>query len=138
MIRAVFDTSVVAAAIFWPRSTARRALTLVARRKIHACVTDAIENEYRDTCLELQRLRFPDRSATPFLQWIHHKALHCVPAPIAKQVSRDAGDDPFIACALAAQAKFVVSSDKDLLVLRKPFGIAIITPMDLIKRVALD
>lgn len=33
MIPTVFDTSTVVAAIFWPRSTARRAWTLVARRR---------------------------------------------------------------------------------------------------------
>ena len=115
MIRVVFDTSVVASAIFWPRSTARKALAMMARRKVHACVTDEIEREYLKTCLEIQDLKFPDRAPVSFLNWISHKALHCVPAPLGKQRSRDENDDPFIACALAAQAKFVVSSDKDLL-----------------------
>lgn len=136
MIRAVFDTSTVVAAIFWPRSTARRAWTLVARRKVRPCVTRAIETEYRDTCLEFQQTRFPDRSPLPFLAWIHHKALHCVPAPLGKQRSRDATDDPFLACALSADAKYIVASDRDLLSLGKPFGIAIITPVELIRRLA--
>ena len=67
MTRVVFDTSTVVAAIFWPRSTARRAWTLVARRKVRPCVTPEIEEEYRGTCLEFQRSRFPDRSPLPFL-----------------------------------------------------------------------
>lgn len=134
MIRAVFDTSTVVAAIFWPRSTARRAWTLVARRKVRPCVTSAIEAEYRDTCLEFQQTRFPDRPPSPFLGWIHHKALHCVPAPLGKQRSRDATDDPFLACALAAQANYIVASDRDLLSLGKPFGIAVVTPAELVRR----
>ena len=136
MIRAVFDTSTVVAAIFWPRSTARRAWTLVARRKVRPCVTSAIEAEYHDTCLEFQHTRFPDRSPLPFLGWIHQEALHCVPAPLGKQRSRDATDDPFLACALAAQAKYIVASDRDLLSLGKPCGIAIITPAELVRRLA--
>jgi putative PIN family toxin of toxin-antitoxin system len=136
MIQAVFDTSTVVAAIFWPRSTARRAWTLVARRKVRPCVTSAIVAEYRDTCLEIQQTRFPDRSPLPFLGWIHQKSLHCVPAPLGKQRSRDAGDDPFLACALAAQAKYIVASDRDLLTLGKPFGIAIITPAELVRHLA--
>ena len=135
MIRAVFDTSTVVAAIFWPRSTARRAWTLVARRQVRPCATDAIEDEYRATCLEIQRSRFPDRSPLPFLNWIHLKALHCVPAPLGKQRSRDAADDPFLACALAARAEFMVTSDLDLLALGKPFGIAVLTPIELLRRV---
>ena len=135
MIRAVFDTSTVVAAIFWPRSTARRAWTLVARRQVRPCVTAGIEDEYQITCLDIQRSRFPDRSPLPYLSWIHLKALHCVPGPLGKQRSRDATDDPFLACALAAGAKFIVTSDRDLLALGKPFGVAVLTPIELLKRV---
>lgn len=136
MIRAVFDTSSVVSAIFWPRSTARRCWTLAARRKARPCVTAEIELEYRETCLELQAARFPERSPLPFLNWIHAKALHCVAAPLGKQRSRDASDDVFLACALAARAGYVVSSDRDLLALGEPFGVAIVTPAEFIKRIA--
>ena len=136
MTRAVFDASTLVAAVFWPRSTARHAWTLAARRQVQPCVTPEIEAEYRRTCLEFQRRRFPDRSPLPFLGWIHHKALHCLPAPLGKQRSRDATDDPFLACALAAQAKYVVASDRDLLSLGKPFGIVIVTPAEFILHLA--
>ena len=88
------------------------------------------------TCLELQRTCFPDRSPLAFLGWIHQKALHCLPAPLGKQRSRDLSDDSFLACALAAEAQYVVASDRDLLSLGKPFGILIITPVELVRRVA--
>jgi predicted nucleic acid-binding protein len=58
------------------------------------------------------------------------------PVPLPKQVSRDAKDDPFLACALGAGAEVLVSRDLDLLVLEKPFGIEIITPRALLSRVA--
>ena len=135
MICAVFDTSTVVAAIFWPRGTARRAWTLVARRKVRHCVTSAIEAEYHDTFLEFQQRCLADRSPLPFLGWIHHKALHCLPAPLGKSRSRDVTDDPFLACALAVQAKYIVASDRDLLSLRKPFGIPVVTLAELIRRV---
>jgi uncharacterized protein len=135
MIRVVFDTNTVVSAIFWPRSTARGAWTFVARRKARPCVTAAIEREYRETCLEIQARRFPERRPLPFLDWINLVALHCLPASVGKRRSRDARDDPFLECALAAQAQYIVSSDRDLLVLGKPFGIAIITPTQFIRRV---
>ena len=58
------------------------------------------------------------------------------PAPVGKQRSRDAQDDPYLACALAARAKFIVSRDDDLLTLEKPFGIQIITPRELLAKLA--
>ena len=121
MIPVVFDTSTLVAAIFWPRSTARRAWTLAAKRKVRPCVTADIQDEYRKTCLEMQHLKFPDRSPAPFLNWIDARALHCVPAPLGKQRCRDVTDDPFLACALAAQARYLIASDRDLLELGKPF-----------------
>jgi len=57
-----------------------------------------------------------------------------LPAPLGKQRSRDATDDPFLACAVAAQAEYIVASDRDLLSLGKPFGAAIVTPAELLKR----
>ncbi len=133
MIPTVFDTGTVVAAVFWPRSTARRAWTRVARRIVRPCVTEPIEREYRATCLEFQRRSYPERSPVPFLEWIRAKALHCLPLSLGKPRSRDPGDDSFLACALAAQARFIVTSDRDLLALGKPFGVAVVTPLEFLK-----
>jgi predicted nucleic acid-binding protein len=45
----VFDTSVVASAIFWHTSTARRCLIGLARRRFNLVVTAEIEREYATT-----------------------------------------------------------------------------------------
>ncbi|HRY51904.1 MAG TPA: hypothetical protein P5186_28055 [Candidatus Paceibacterota bacterium] len=58
------------------------------------------------------------------------------PAPLGKQRSRDANDDPYLACALAAEADAIVSRDQDLLALGKPFGIEILAPRALLTRLA--
>ena len=47
-------------------------------------------------------------------------------SPLGRQRSRDAEDDALLACALSSGARIVVSKDKDLLVLEKPFGITCI------------
>jgi predicted nucleic acid-binding protein len=50
------------------------------------------------------------------------------PAPAGKQRSRDPDDDSLLACALASGARAIITKDNDLLVLKKPFGIEILTP----------
>lgn len=70
----------------------------------------------------------------PWLQWIERKAKIYDPAPLGKQRARDPGDDPFLSCALACVAKIVVSKDKDLRVLGKPFGIEILPPRQFLAR----
>ena len=53
---------------------------------------------------------------------------------MGKARSRDPKDDIFLACALSARARFIVSSDQDLLKLGKPFGIEIVQPAQFIAR----
>jgi predicted nucleic acid-binding protein len=50
------------------------------------------------------------------------------PAPLGRRRSRDLKDDRFLAAALAARAKAIVSYDDDLLALEKPFGIPVMRP----------
>src|SRR5205823_3275041 len=52
-----------------------------------------------------------------------------------KQRSRDATDDSYLAAALAARAEVIISYDKDLPVLRKPFGIVILRPAQLLRQI---
>jgi predicted nucleic acid-binding protein len=56
-------------------------------------------------------------------------------APLGNQRSRDAEDDPYLAAAIAARAEVVVSYDKDLLDLHKPFGIEMMRPAQLLRRI---
>jgi len=129
-VTVVVDTNVVVSAAFWPRSEDRRCFMLLARRKCRLAVTEAILDEYRILATRIGRRECPDKDPTPFLDWIERVALLVEPAPLGKRRSRDVKDDPFLACALASSAGFVVTKDKDLLALGKPFGIEIITPRE--------
>ena|SRR5271157_3979356 len=129
----VFDTNVIASAIFWPPCTARRCLAGLARRQFQLALTTEIVNEYVVTCTTLRTQRPVQDPAGP-LAWILSRALHVTPALLGKQRSRDARDDPFLACALAANASFIVTNDRDLLALGKPFGVSIVTPAEFLRR----
>lgn len=124
----VVDTNVVVSAAFWPKSEDRLCFVLLARRKCRLAVTELILNEYRCLAARIGRRECPERDPTAFLDWIERVALLVEPAPLGKRRSRDAKDDPFLACALASRAEFIVTKDKDLLALGKPFGVEIVTP----------
>ncbi len=130
----VMDTNVVVSAAFWPRSEDRRCFLLVAQRKFRLAVTEVILDEYRAVADRIARLECPDKNPGPFLDWIAAVAYWVEPLPLGKQRSRDIKDDPFLACALSCGAKCIISKDKDLLTLGKPFGIEIITPRDFYRR----
>jgi predicted nucleic acid-binding protein len=71
----------------------------------------------------------------PWLTAVAEMAFEFELVPLREPVCRDANDDQFIACALAAQADTIVTRDNDLLSLAKPFGIPILTPRQLLSRI---
>jgi predicted nucleic acid-binding protein len=134
MIGAVFDCNAVMSAIGW-RNESYRCLALVARRRVRAHATDWIIEEYRRVAQRMEAERMFPRSPWPTLDWFLSVCRGVTPAPLGEQRSRDAGDDPYLACALAAGSKFIVSRDPDLLDLGKPFGVEIVTPRALLSRI---
>ena len=133
----VFDTSVVVEAVFWPRSTARRALTGLALRRFKTAVSQEILDEYAAVTAELRARRFPQAQPSGALAWIAAKSLRVEPMPLRGKLSRDASDNVFVATAVAAHAAFVVTQDRDLLALQKPFGVQVVTPIQLIQALQL-
>lgn len=131
MITVVLDTNTVVSAIFWPGSTARRCLAGLARRQYGIAVSREVFDEYEVVAAKLQP-RFAACNSAGALAWLRLKARWVEPAPLGKARSRDVKDDPFLACALAARAKHLVTRDNDLLDLGKPFGIEMITPAGLL------
>ncbi len=133
MILVVFDTNVIISAIYWPRSTARRTLAGVARRHHVAAISRELLDEYADVAARF-RERFPRINPAGALGWLQAKCLWVELVSLGKRRSRDPKDDPVLATALAARARYLVAGDRDLLVLEKPFGIEIVTPAEFLSR----
>jgi putative PIN family toxin of toxin-antitoxin system len=133
----VFDTNVIVEAIFWPRSTARRALMGLAKRRFQTVINSSVMEEYAVITAQIREKLFPDTQPSGALAWIAAKSIYAEPAPLSGKLSRDSDDNLFIATALAGRAKLVVSQDRDLLVLEKPYGVAIVTPVQLVRLLRL-
>jgi putative PIN family toxin of toxin-antitoxin system len=69
-----------------------------------------------------------------FVEWIANAGeLITVEAPVTG--SRDPNDDKFLALAIAGQADYLVTGDKDLLVLSRIGATPIVTPSDFLNAV---
>ncbi len=134
MIAVVFDCNVVVAGCGW-RSEPHLCLRQVALRRVRPFATAAILAEYDRTMRRMDGEGVFRKSPWPLFNWFCSACRIVEPALLGKQRSRDAKDDPYLACALAAKAKVIVSRDPDLLVLGKPFGVDILTPRQLLSRV---
>ena len=123
--KAVIDTNVFVAAIFW-RGSARECLVRFARREFEAVVSEAILREYAETAWELKIEENLPQNPQPWLNWFQNRATIFDPVALSEPVSADPDDDKFIECALAARAGYIVSRDRHLLQLEKPFGIEVL------------
>jgi len=106
----------------------------MAKRQVIAYATE-------ETLMELGEVLVDRGAKTKYppvniVSWYQDYVKRVDPAPHGKQRSRDPKDDPYLACALAAGAKIIVSRDDDLLTLEKPFGISIISPRELLTRLS--
>jgi putative PIN family toxin of toxin-antitoxin system len=79
----------------------------------------------------IQELIRPDEGAV-LLEAIYRKAEICPLLDDIPAYTRDPKDDKFIACALVGEADYVISVDKDLLVLEALKGIQVVTPYDFV------
>lgn len=132
-MRVVLDANVVFAGAGW-RGEAHSCLVALAHRRVIAFATDDVLEELRG--LAAERGFKARHSPATILRWYCSTVKIVEPSPLGKQRSRDPKDDPYLACALAAGAKTVVSRDEDLLSPGKPFGIEIVTPRELLTRLA--
>jgi len=133
----VFDTNVIIEALFWPRSTARRALSGLARRRYKTAINTAILEEYAAITAEVRAKLFPKAQPSGALAWLASKSIQAEPMPLPGKLCRDPDDNVFVATAAAVRAGFLVTQDRDLLDLEKPFGIAIVTPADFNRQLRL-
>jgi putative PIN family toxin of toxin-antitoxin system len=134
MIRAFYDCNVVLSGIGW-NGSARKCLKLVAERQVFLFLTDEILAEYESVIPDTLAEEVPEVNPQPKLAWIKSKARLVEPSPLGKRRSRDVKDDIYLAAALGAPAEYIVTYDKDLLDLEKPFGIETIRPAEFLRRI---
>jgi predicted nucleic acid-binding protein len=109
-------------------------LLALARRRLVAYATEETLKELNHLLLDRGNKVMHSPSST--IAWYQAHVKRIEPAPLGKQRSRDLKDDLYLACALGAGARIIVTRDDDLLVLGKPFGIQIMTPRELLTRLS--
>ena len=127
----VIDTNVVISGTFFG-GFPRRVLEAVADRALSAYATTEIVEEYTEIVREMIERKQGHLSAAVLDPFIHQ--LHLISAVTSVEVSRDPDDDKFIGCAIDSKSYYIVSGDKDLLVLGKYENIEIITAAEFCRR----
>lgn len=88
-----------------------------------------------DRVLAYNRLPFTDDDREAYLSILSREIELVVPEADVEVVHRDPDDDRFLECALAGEARYLVSGDDHLLELGSFQGIEIVTPAEFLQRV---
>lgn len=123
-MRIVIDTNVLVSAIFFGGKPAEL-IRMVLARSVSAVASQEILNEYQETIDYLlkkyggEHLRF---SAIPI-----YSAMEIIIPSSKIDVCRDPDDNKFISCAIDGDCYYIVSGDKDLLILEQFQSVRIVT-----------
>ena len=124
-MKIVLDTNVIASGVYWKGSS----FEIIQRwttDQFQVFITGEILNEYK---MVLERLDpIPTKPvAQHWIPFIFQNSV-LVTAKTRVKICRDPDDDKILECAIAAEAKYIVSGDKDLLSLHQFQSIGIVTP----------
>ena len=130
-MRIVVDTNVIVSGVFFGGAP-QRVLNAIVSDQVTACATTEIVDEYLEIVDEMIVRKQGTINRSILSPLIH--ALEMIEPRTHVALSRDPDDDKFLGCAKDARALYIVSGDKDLLVLEQFEGIEIITAREFCDR----
>lgn len=125
MIRVIIDTNVFVSGTIW-KGAPHKVLALWSTGKFKLVVSHEIVSEYDAVLNNL--LNHQPELVSQILETVRIHAEYVDPVKLQKPVSRDPKDDMFIAAALAGRVDYIVSGDKDLVVLDGVMGLRVLKP----------
>ena len=117
--RAVFDCMIFLQAVANERGPAFACLRLVDEGQFSLVISPQVLSEVQQVLSRSKiRAKFPhltDQRVDRFLQWIEERGITLDAVPQVFSYPRDPNDEPYINLAIASEARYLVSRDKDLL-----------------------
>lgn len=134
-MKIVIDTNVLISGVFFG-GFPRKILSSVVGRRVIACATAEIINEYEEIVQEMinRKQGHINRAIlTPLIN-----VMEIIEPITHVEVCRDPDDDKFLGCAKDSRAFYIVSGDKDLLTIGRYENIQIVTAKDFCERYLAD
>ena len=135
MIRAIIDTSVLIRYLIKPSAAIKELIEerwigdevqMVTAPDLIAELEGVLKRDYIQTLIRTEE-------GQALLDAITQKADSLPPLGPVPAYTRDPKDDKFVACALVGDANYLITDDKDLLVLKVVGDVRIVTPYDFLR-----
>ena len=130
-MRAVIDTNVFMSGIFW-KGTPHNILQAWISRRFTIVFSAEIFQEYNRILEDLNK-KYPRLENSKILEILSFYGEMVTPNKLPMQVCTDPDDDKFIAAAVFAKVKFIVTGDKALLNVNGYNEISFIKPAEFLK-----
>ncbi|MSP38238.1 MAG: putative toxin-antitoxin system toxin component, PIN family [Deltaproteobacteria bacterium] len=134
-VRVVLDTNVYVSALLWT-GIPHRLLRLAEEGDLALVTSPSILEELRDVLRRPKfrlRIRTLQTSVAELMESLL-SVVEVIPDSVMEPViKRDPDDDKILACAVAAQAPWLISGDDHLLSLKRYNGISIVTPSQFLR-----
>jgi len=131
-VRIILDTNVFISGIFWSGSPFQ-ILKAWQLGQVKLVLSQEILDEYDRVSKALSK-KYPDVDLSGVIELVTINADLYVAKKLNAPISRDPDDDKFIACALSADVKIIVSGDEDLLTISGYEGILVLKPASFIRQ----
>ncbi len=131
-MRVVIDTNVFISGVFFS-GPPPHILKVWRDGKVRLAVSAEILDEYQRAAQVLAE-QHPQANLDPILDLLTVEADFVSAPPLPEDVCEDPEDDKFLACAVAAKAKIVISGDKHLLRASGYRDIVVMRPREFVNR----
>ncbi len=139
-MRVVVDTNVMISAVLW-LGTPHRIIELAERNRLVICMTQAMLDELREV---LSRQKFKSHlemrrtSTEEILSALIPLIELYAPTKLTNLRLSDPDDEMFVACAVSANADYIVSGDDHLLRMKQYGKIKILNPSSFVHAVEMN
>jgi|SRR3712207_5545332 len=130
-MRVVLDTNIIISALLFAQGNAGAILKAWENRAFDLVVSPEILAEYEAALKDPQlrkRLKVSEEEITKLITEMEQVAVVVVPHVRLRVVKNDPDDNKFLECAVATNAAYIVSGDKELLILSHYQNIYILKP----------
>ncbi len=132
-MRVVVDTNVFISSLLNIEGNPRKVIDLWRFEKITLCISKEILAEYFAVLGRFGMSEEPEGGDLVQLFQKRYNQVLLTSVPTISAISEDPADNKFIECAVAADAKYIISGDRHLLNLKVFKGIRILPPTEFLK-----
>jgi putative PIN family toxin of toxin-antitoxin system len=133
-MKVVLDSNIFVSSFYW-QGNPRRVFDRIINRYDELYITDEILEEISAVML-LGKFDTKKHEVEGYIKIIERYAKKIFPKNRIENVSRDKDDDKILQCGVEGNVDFIITGDKDLLVLKEYKNIKIIKPKDYLENIS--